>query len=70
MNMEDALFNTPLNVDYPFDLAGLFFPPLKKPMDLRKQNSLYSQIKYSIADNVENIVPDFLTMLHGVIRLS
>ena len=50
MNMEDALFNIHLNVDYPFNLTGiLFFPPLKKSMDLqRKQNSpvLKSSIHY------------------------
>ena len=68
MNMEDALFNIHLNVDYPFNLTGiLFFPPLKKTMDLQKNRiHLYSNQVF-ITDNVENIVPDFLTMLHGVI---
>ena len=68
MNMEDALFNIHLNVDYPFNLTGiLFFPPLKKSMDLQKNKiHLYSNQVF-ITDNVENIVPDFLTMLHGVI---
>ncbi len=68
MNMEDALFNIHLNVDYPFNLTGiLFFPPLKKSMDLQRNRiHLYSNQVF-ITDNVENIVPDFLTMLHGVI---
>ena len=68
MNMEDALFNIHLNVDYPFNLTGiLFFPPLKKTMDLQRNRiHLYSNQVF-ITDNVENIVPDFLTMLHGVI---
>ena len=68
MNMEDSLFNIHLNVDYPFNLTGiLFFPPLKKKMDLQKNRiHLYSNQVF-ITDNVENIVPDFLTMLHGVI---
>ena len=68
MNMEDALFNIHLNVDYPFNLTGiLFFPPLKKKMDLQRNRiHLYSNQVF-ITDNVENIVPDFLTMLHGVI---
>ncbi|MBI49268.1 MAG: molecular chaperone HtpG [Crocinitomicaceae bacterium] len=68
MNMEESLFNIHLNVDYPFNLTGiLFFPPLKKTMDLQRNRiHLYSNQVF-ITDNVENIVPDFLTMLHGVI---
>ena len=68
MNMEDPLFNIHLNVDFPFNLTGiLYFPPLKKTMDLLKNKiHLYSNQVF-ITDNVENIVPDFLTMLHGVI---
>lgn len=68
MNMEDPLFNIHLNVDFPFNLTGiLYFPPLKKQMDLQKNKiHLYSNQVF-ITDNVENIVPDFLTMLHGVI---
>ena len=68
MNMDDALFNIHLNVDYPFNLTGiLYFPPLKKSMDLQRNRiHLYSNQVF-ITDNVENIVPDFLTMLHGVI---
>jgi len=68
MNIEDPLFNIHLNVDFPFNLTGiLYFPPLKKSMDLQKNKiHLYSNQVF-ITDNVENIVPDFLTMLHGVI---
>ena len=68
MNMEDPLFNIHLNVDFPFNLTGvLYFPPLKKTMELQKNKiHLYSNQVF-ITDNVENIVPDFLTMLHGVI---
>ena len=68
MNMEDPLFNIHLNVDFPFNLTGiLYFPPLKKQIDLQKNKiHLYSNQVF-ITDNVENIVPDFLTMLHGVI---
>ena len=68
MNMEDPLFNIHLNVDFPFNLTGvLYFPPLKKTMELQKNKiHLYSNQVF-ITDNVENIVPDFLTRLHGVI---
>jgi molecular chaperone HtpG len=68
MNIENPLFNIHLNVDFPFNLTGiLYFPPLKKTMDLQKNKiHLYSNQVF-ITDNVENIVPDFLTMLHGVI---
>lgn len=68
MNMEDPLFNIHLNVDFPFNLTGiLYFPPLKKTMEMQKNKiHLYSNQVF-ITDNVENIVPDFLTMLHGVI---
>ena len=68
MNIENPLFNIHLNVDFPFNLTGiLYFPPLKKTMDLQKNKiHLYSNQVF-ITDNVENIVPDFLTMLHVVI---
>ena len=68
MNFEDPLFHIHLNVDFPFNLTGiLYFPQLKKEMELRKDKiHLYSNQVF-ITDNVENIVPDFLTMLHGVI---
>ena len=68
MNFEDPLFHIHLNVDYPFNLTGvLYFPKLKKEVDLQKNKiHLYSNQVF-ITDNVENIVPDFLTLLHGVI---
>ena len=68
MNFEDPLFHIHLNVDFPFNLTGiLYFPKLKKQMDLQKNRiHLYSNQVF-ITDNVENIVPDFLTLLHGVI---
>ncbi len=68
MQMEDPLFHIHLNVDYPFNLTGiLFFPRLKKNMELKRNKiHLYSNQVF-ITDNVENIVPDFLTLLHGVI---
>ena len=68
MNFEDPMFHIHLNVDYPFNLTGiLYFPKLKKEMDMQKNKiHLYSNQVF-ITDNVENIVPDFLTLLHGVI---
>lgn len=68
MNFEDPLFHIHLNVDFPFNLTGiLYFPQLKKEMELRRDKiHLYSNQVF-ITDNVENIVPDFLTLLHGVI---
>lgn len=68
MSFDDPLFHIHLNVDYPFNLTGiLFFPKLKKNMELQRNKiHLYSNQVF-ITDNVENIVPDFLTLLHGVI---
>jgi len=68
MNFEEPLFQIHLNVDFPFNLTGvLYFPKLKKEMDLQRNKiHLYSNQVF-ITDNVENIVPDFLTLLHGVI---
>jgi molecular chaperone HtpG len=68
MNFEDPLFHIHLNVDYPFNLTGiLYFPQLRKELELRKNKiHLYSNQVF-ITDNVENIVPDFLTLLHGVL---
>ncbi len=68
MNFEDPMFHIHLNVDYPFNLTGvLYFPKLKKQMDMQKNRiHLYSNQVF-ITDNVENIVPEFLTLLHGVI---
>jgi len=68
MNFEKPLFNIHLNVDYPFNLTGiLYFPKLKKNFEVQKDKiQLYSNQVF-ITDSVENIVPDFLTLLHGVI---
>ncbi|RUA25371.1 MAG: molecular chaperone HtpG, partial [Bacteroidetes bacterium] len=65
---EDPLFHIHLNVDYPFNLTGvLYFPKLKKNIEVQKDKiQLYSNQVF-ITDSVENIVPDFLTLLHGVI---
>ncbi|OYT12438.1 MAG: molecular chaperone HtpG [Bacteroidetes bacterium 4572_112] len=68
MQMEDPLFHIHLNVDYPFNLTGiLYFPKVKKNIEPQKDKiQLYSNQVF-ITDNVENIVPEFLTLLHGVI---
>ncbi|MCB9197323.1 MAG: molecular chaperone HtpG [Flavobacteriales bacterium] len=65
---EDPLFHIHLNVDYPFNLTGiLYFPKLKNNMEMQRNKiQLYSNQVF-ITDSVENIVPDFLTLLHGVI---
>lgn len=65
---EDPLFHIHLNVDYPFNLTGiLYFPKIKSGVDLQKNKiQLYSNQVF-VTDSVENIVPDFLTLLHGVI---
>jgi molecular chaperone HtpG len=65
---EDPLFHIHLNVDFPFNLTGiLYFPRLKDKLELNKNKiSLYSNQVF-ITDSVENIVPDFLTLLHGVL---
>ncbi len=67
-NFEDPLFNIHLNVDYPFNLTGvLYFPKLKKNLELQKDKiQLYSNQVF-VTDSVEGIVPEFLTLLHGVI---
>ena len=65
---EDPLFHIHLNVDYPFNLTGiLYFPRLKETMEVQKNKiQLYSNQVF-ITDSVEEIVPEFLTLLHGVI---
>lgn len=65
---DDPLFWIHLNVDYPFNLTGvLYFPKIKNNLDLQRNKiQLYSNQVF-VTDNVENIVPDFLTLLHGVI---
>lgn len=65
---EDPLFNIHLNVDYPFNLTGvLYFPKLKNNVEVQKNKiQLYCNQVY-VTDSVEGIVPEFLTLLHGVI---
>jgi molecular chaperone HtpG len=65
---EDPLFYIHLNVDYPFNLTGiLYFPKIKDRMDISKNKiQLYCNQMF-VTDSVENIVPDFLTLLYGVI---
>lgn len=68
MNFEDPLFQIHLNVDYPFNLTGvLYFPKVKNQLDLKKNRvQLYCNQVY-ITDELEGIIPEFMTLLHGVI---
>ncbi|MCC6181481.1 MAG: molecular chaperone HtpG [Bacteroidia bacterium] len=68
MQFEEPLFHIHLNVDYPFNLTGiLYFPKISNKFEAPKDRiQLYSNQVF-VTDNVENIVPDFLTMLRGVI---
>lgn len=65
---EEPLFHIHLNVDYPFKLTGiLYFPKIKKNIEVQKNKiQLYSNQVF-VTDSVEGIVPEFLTLLHGVI---
>ncbi len=65
---EDPLFNIHLNVDYPFNLTGiLYFPKIKSNFEIQKNKiQLYSNQVF-VTDSVEGIVPEFLTLLHGVL---
>jgi len=68
MQFEEPLFNIHLNVDYPFNLTGiLYFPKLSVDMQMQKDKIQLYQNQVFVTDNVEGIVPDFLTMLKGVI---
>ncbi len=68
MNFEDPLFHIHLNVDYPFNLTGiLFFPKLKKSFEVQKDKIQLYCNQVFVTDSVENIVPDFLGLLQGVI---
>lgn len=68
MQFEEPLFNIHLNVDYPFNLTGiLYFPRLGQDMQIQKDRIQLYQNQVFVTDNVEGIVPDFLTMLRGVI---
>ena len=65
---EEPLFHIHLNVDYPFNLTGiLYFPKIKNNVEIsRNKIQLYCNQMF-VTDSVDNIVPDFLTLLHGVI---
>ncbi len=68
MNFEDPLFHIHLNVDYPFNLTGiLYFPKLKRSFEIQKDKIQLYCNQVFVTDSVENIVPDFLALLQGVI---
>ena len=68
MQFEEPLFNIHLNVDYPFNLTGiLYFPKLSNDLNIQKDRIQLFQNQVFVTDNVEGIVPEFLTMLRGVI---
>jgi molecular chaperone HtpG len=68
MQFEQPLFNIHLNVDYPFNLTGiLYFPKLSNDLNIQKDRIQLYQNQVFVTDNVEGIVPEFLTMLRGVI---
>jgi molecular chaperone HtpG len=68
MQFDEPLFNIHLNVDYPFNLTGiLYFPKLSADLQIQKDKIQLYQNQVFVTDNVEGIVPEFLTMLRGVI---
>jgi molecular chaperone HtpG len=68
MQFDEPLFNIHLNVDYPFNLTGiLYFPKLSNDLQIQKDKIQLYQNQVFVTDNVEGIVPEFLTMLKGVI---
>lgn len=68
MSMDEPLFWIHLNVDYPFHLTGiLYFPRIKSNLDLQKNKIQLYCNQVFVTDSVEGIVPEFLTLLHGVI---
>lgn len=68
MQFEEPLFHIHLNVDYPFNLTGiLYFPKMTNDMSIQKDRIQLYQNQVFVTDNVEGIVPEFLTMLRGVI---
>ncbi len=68
MQFEEPLFNIHLNVDYPFNLTGiLYFPKMTQDLNIQKDKIQLYQNQVYVTDNVEGIVPEFLTMLRGVI---
>ncbi len=68
MQFEEPLFNIHLNVDYPFNLTGiLYFPRLNNDLNIQKDKIQLYQNQVFVTDNVEGIVPEFLTLIRGVI---
>jgi len=68
MQFEEPLFHIHLNVDYPFNLTGiLYFPKMTNDLNIQKDKIQLYQNQVFVTDNVEGIVPEFLTMLRGVI---
>jgi len=68
MQFEEPLFHIHLNVDYPFNLTGiLYFPKMTNDLNIQKDRIQLYQNQVFVTDNVEGIVPEFLTMLRGVI---
>lgn len=68
MQFDEPLFHIHLNVDYPFNLTGiLYFPKLTGDLQIQKDKIQLYQNQVFVTDNVEGIVPEFLTMLKGVI---
>jgi molecular chaperone HtpG len=68
MNFEEPLFHIHLNVDYPFNLTGiLYFPKVKRNFEVQRDKIQLYVNQVFVTDSVEGIVPDFLTLLHGVL---
>ncbi|MFO8054225.1 MAG: molecular chaperone HtpG [Bacteroidales bacterium] len=68
MTFEEPLFHIHLNVDYPFKLTGiLYFPKIKPNLEVQRNKIQLYANQVFITDSVEDIVPEFLTMLHGVL---
>ena len=67
-HMDEPLFHIHLNVDYPFNLTGiLYFPRIKNNIDIQRNKIQLYCNQVFVTDEVENIVPQYLTLLHGVI---
>lgn len=68
MTFDEPLFHIHLNVDYPFNLTGiLYFPKIKKTLEVQKDKIQLFSNQVFVTDSVEDIVPEFLTLLHGTI---
>ncbi len=68
MTMDDPLFHIHLNVDFPFNLTGiLYFPKFTNNIEVQKNKIQLYQRQVFVTDSVEGIVPEFLTLLHGVL---